>query len=484
MSLSLRARLTFWYGSSVVAVLASGIAAASWAQSHFLLDRMDDELTRAMATLQGVMRTELHEGLTLSGAADEASSEVVAPGRTLVVAAADGRVLRVWGPPVNDSVIRFALSSGQPATLEDPSGSVRVLTRAVEERGEHYTASAIASLTELRAQERGMVEALSLGAAAALFSAVIGGWLIGWQALKPLARMADQAARIDARNPTERLEIQTAADELRQMGEAFNGLLDRLTGAIDQQRQFMADASHELRTPVSVVRTASEVALSRPDRSGMDYRESLSIVREQATRLSKLVDAMFLLSRAEANGVPLTEQYLHLDEAVAESVRAFQVLATERSVSVSLRGDEEVSMVGDDALLRRMIGNLLDNAIRHARHGGHVEVHLRRSATLAVLDVIDDGQGVAPADYARVFERFVRIGNGGGSGLGLPIAKWIAEAHGGALVLTASRPGRTVFTATLPLTRNAQADTATPVPATAARFRAAVARRAETFAPR
>ena len=159
---------------------------------------------------------------------------------------------------------------------------------------------------------------------------------------------------------------------------------------------------------------------------------------------------MFLLSRAEAQGVPLRREYLNLDDILAESVRALRVLANQRNVSVTAAGDQEVGLTGDDALLRQMIGNLLDNAIRHAETGGRVSACLTRSAHSVTLAIANDGPPIAAADQERIFERFVRIGTSNGAGLGLPIARWIAEAHAGALRLDKSAPGCTTFVVTLP----------------------------------
>jgi signal transduction histidine kinase len=301
----------------------------------------------------------------------------------------------------------------------------------------------------------------------ALIVAAVGGWFIGRQTLKPLTRMARQAQHINERNPTERLTAPPVNDELGGLATSFNELLDRLAAALNFQRQFMADASHELRTPVSVVRTATQVTLSQHVRTNEEYRESLAIIGEQATRLSRLVDAMFLLSRAEAHGIPLRPEFLNLDDLVVESVRAVRVLAEQRHVHVTIAGDEEIGLTGDDALLRQMIGNLLDNAIRHAAPRGHVATTLERFDTQATLRITNDGDGIPPDHQSRVFERFVRLGDSEGAGLGLPIARWIAAAHGGTLVLEHSEPGRTTFAVTLPLDPSGDSPrTSGPEPAT------------------
>jgi signal transduction histidine kinase len=450
MTLSIRARLTLWYSTVVVLVLVTGAVVGSLAQSRWALQRLDDDLVRSMATLEGVMRTEFGEGLTLEAAAAEASVEVVVPDRTLALTRSNGGLLAVWGLPSDSAWIAASAAVSGFATIATSAGEARLLRRTVDHGSHRYTAFVVAPLDTLRAQHAEMVRAMALGVLMALIAAAAGGWVIGRQTLRPLSQMAEQVSRIDARDPKERLSATRADDELGVLARSFNGLLDRLVSALHQQRQFMADASHELRTPVSVVRTATQVTLDKPTRSVDEYRESLVIVGEQASRLSKLVDAMFLLSRAEAQGVPLCREFVNLDDIVADSARALRVLADRRGVRVATDGDEEVGFTGDDALLRQMVANLLDNAIRHARSDGAVAAVLERTSERLVLRVTNDGAPIEAADRTRIFERFVRVGASEGAGLGLPIARWIAEAHGGSLLLERSDAAGTTFVAVLP----------------------------------
>jgi signal transduction histidine kinase len=199
------------------------------------------------------------------------------------------------------------------------------------------------------------------------------------------------------------------------------------------------------------MRTTAQVALSNDTRSAEDYRESMTIVAEQSVHLSRLVNAMFLLSRAEARGLPLMPEAVYIDDLVAESARALRVLAREREIAVGAEGDTGVSFVGDETLLRQLIRNLLDNAVRHARSGGAVTASVLRESTGITIRVSDDGDGVPEAQRERIFDRFVRLGSTyAGAGLGLPIARWIAEAHGGTLVLESTGSSGSVFTVTLP----------------------------------
>jgi len=450
MRLSIRTRLTVWYSTVVVAVMVTGAVVGSFAESKLALQRLDVELARSMATLQGVMRTEFSEGMSLEDSAKEASIEVVVPDRTLVLTRADGSILEVWGLPMDRASLPPLDGNDEAATIAGPAGDLRMLSSEVEFAGHRYNAAVIATLAPVRAQTAEMQQAMFAGIVIALIVAAAGGWLIGRQTLRPLTRMAEQARQINEQDPKGRLAAPPVDDELGRLAAAFNGLLDRLASALNLQRQFMADASHELRTPVSVVRTATQVTLASEARSAGEYRESLVIIGEQANRLSRLVDSMFLLSRAEAHGVPLRREFLNLDDILAETARAVRVLAEPRGVMVTTDGEEEVSFTGDDALLRQMMGNLLDNAIRHARTDGRVAAGLERVNGRVVIRITDDGAGVAPADRDRIFDRFVRVGTSDGAGLGLPIARWIAEAHGGTLQLAESRPGCTTFVVTLP----------------------------------
>ena len=451
MTWSIRARLTGWYSLVVVAVLVTSAIAVAVVERRMASERLDDELKRLMMTLDGVMRTEFNEGLSMQESADEASGEVVAPDRVLVLVRPGLELLAMWGlpfprdwrpdieKPVSDTVVvegrRFRRYSHPVAV------------------GEHrYVAAVLAPLEELDEEQAELTAALATGGLLALVVAIVGGWIIGRQTLKPLTAMAGQATAITEHDPTGRLTAPNQGDELGQFAASFNELLDRLAAVLRAQRQFMADASHELRTPVSVVRTTAQVTMARTTRSEDDYRESFAIVAEQSARLARLVDAMFLLSRAEANGLPLMPVPLYLDDLVGDCVRASRILAEERGVTIEVSGSSEQTFSGDDVLLRQMIGNLLDNAIRHARQGGRVAAVITPAPQAVTIAITNDGESIPTDQRERIFERFVRLDpTSKGAGLGLPIARWIAEAHGGSLTLDASGTRETTFVVVLPI---------------------------------
>jgi two-component system, OmpR family, sensor kinase len=464
VSWSIRARLSLSYSALVLAVLATATVVIAGVESRNSLSRLDAELQRLNLTLGAVMLNEFGEGLDLFGAAHEASTEVVTPGRILLIAHEDGSIVRAWGgtlpaswrpdvasltatAPLNATASLDAVASA--VTLN--GANYRMVERRVVAKGQPFLVCVLAPMAPLEEDQRSLFRTLTIGIAAALAVAVLGGLLIGKLVLRPLSAMAAQAAALGERNLTTRLAAPNPRDELGQLASAFNGLLGRLSSVLSSQRQFMADASHQLRTPVSVLRTTADVTLRQPDRLEHEYREAITIVAEQAVRLTKLVDAMFVLSRAEAGGRTLRPEPVYLDEIVADCVRELSVIAAERGVRVAATGDTDVSFVGDDDCLRQLFANLLDNAVAHTREGGLVTADTKVTERQILVRISDQGEGIPAAERERIFERFTRLDrHRPGAGLGLPIARWMAEAHGGTLELDSSSSEGSVFVVTLP----------------------------------
>jgi two-component system, OmpR family, sensor kinase len=223
-----------------------------------------------------------------------------------------------------------------------------------------------------------------------------------------------------------------------------------------------------LRTPAAILRGESEVALSRDARPAEEYRESLRVLHAEAQRLTQIVEDLFTLTRADAGQYPLSPQEFYLDELVADCVHTTRSLAQAKHISLSREPEEELPIRADETLLRRMILNLLDNAIKYTPVGGTIRVACQRSGEEYELTVTDTGPGIPPELQRRVFERFFRADkartrsekDGGGAGLGLSIARWIAEAHQGRLILSRSDANGSTFAAFLP----AKVQVATPTP--------------------
>jgi hypothetical protein len=220
--------------------------------------------------------------------------------------------------------------------------------------------------------------------------------------------MSDAARRIGAENLEQRLPVANPRDELGQLAVTFNELLSRLNAAFAQQRRFMADASHELRTPLSVMNTTAQVTLEKARRDESEYRDAIAIMAEQTRRLACIVEDMFTLARVDAGRRKLHETSFYLDELIAETVRAARVLAVRKGVTVAFAHPAETPYFGDEGLLRQMVLNLLDNAIRHTPAAGTVSLQLGRQDSSHLITVADTGAGIPVEAQPHIFERFYR----------------------------------------------------------------------------
>jgi two-component system OmpR family sensor kinase len=291
----------------------------------------------------------------------------------------------------------------------------------------------------------------------AILLSSLGGYLLARRSLSPVVAMSTQASRIGAENLHERLQAGNPRDELGHLAASFNELLDRLDRSFAEQRRFVADASHELRTPVAILCGEAEVTLGQTQRTEQEYRESLMILREEARRLKHIVEDLFTLARADAGQHPLALTDFYFDEVVGECAKNVRTLASAKDIVVSCEAQGELPIHADEALIRRMVVNLLDNAIKYTAPGGKVSLSCAADNGLYRLRIEDSGRGI-PADLqSRIFERFFREDKArsrresdGGAGLGLAIASWIASAHGGKIELTQSSAKGSVFTVFLP----------------------------------
>ncbi len=293
------------------------------------------------------------------------------------------------------------------------------------------------------------------------------GYFLARKSLAPVVVMSEKAAHMGAQNLNERLPVLNPRDELGHLASTFNDLLERLNRSFEQQRRFMADASHELRSPVSIIRGEAEVALSRA-RTPEEYRGSLAIALDEARRLSQIVDDLFTLARADAGQYPLRPRDFYLEELAVECVRAVRCMAAARGITLRYEPDGEMPIHGDEALVQRLMMNLLDNAIKYTPEGGKINVACQRAGSEYSLTVQDSGPGILAEAREKIFERFFRLDPARtqdrralgtaetaapattGAGLGLAIARWIAEAHHGRLVLVHSDASGSTFAAFLP----------------------------------
>jgi signal transduction histidine kinase len=278
-------------------------------------------------------------------------------------------------------------------------------------------------------------------------------WFVG-RSLLPVERIRRQVAAIGARRLDERVPVPAADDEIRRLAITMNAMLDRLEAASNAQRRFVADASHELRSPLATLRAAVDVSVE--DAGATSWRELSPGMRAEVDRMSRLVDDLLLLAKVDEHGLSLDRGDVDLDDVVESEARRVRDLG---AVAVSA-ATQPVRVTGDAAKLAQVVRNLSDNAVRHAN--GAVRFELALEDGVAVLHVDDDGPGVPAADRDRVFDRFVRLDpsrgrESGGSGLGLAITREIALAHAGRVEAGESPLGGARFTVVLPAAGSAGA---------------------------
>jgi signal transduction histidine kinase len=267
--------------------------------------------------------------------------------------------------------------------------------------------------------------------------AIVAGWLIAGRVLAPIKRMTQAATTITDERLDERVALEGPHDELRELGETLDAMLDRLQASLDAQRRFVANASHELRSPLTVIRTETEVTLADPDASAAEFREMARIVLEATDRTEALLDGLMVLARSQ-RGLLRSDP---VDVCAVARRAAAGGMAAARAAGVRIEVEAEgiATVPGDDSLLERLAANLVDNAVRYNAPGGWVVV---RAGAGPAIEVENSGPVVPPEAVERLtqpFERLDRARESRGTGLGLSIVRAVAEAHGGTLEI-AARP--------------------------------------------
>lgn len=285
--------------------------------------------------------------------------------------------------------------------------------------------------------------------------ALAGGWWLMHKSLAPVAGLAKAAGKITAQNLNDRLPRTANGDELDQLAEVFNGMLSRLDDSFNRIREFTLHASHELKTPLTILCGEAETKMQDASLTAAD-REYHANQLDELRRISRIVDSLTLLAKADAGMVPLAMSPLRLDELFRDSFADAQILAEPHGVKVELTACEETTVSGDRHRLRQLLLNLVDNAIKYNTSGGCVIMALQKKAGKAEFTIANSGPGIPMEVLPRVFDRFFRgdpahSDTVDGSGLGLSIAQWIVSAHGGNIQIASEPNARTMVTVRLPL---------------------------------
>ncbi|CAN5433911.1 ATP-binding protein [soil metagenome] len=300
--------------------------------------------------------------------------------------------------------------------------------------------------------------ALLLGFPVVVLVSLVGGYFFAGRVLAPIRAMANKAQEITADKLSERLHIHDADDEFGHLARVFNETFGRLEDSFDRMRRFTADASHELRTPLTVIRSVGENALQH-SHDPARHADSIGSMLEETDRLVRLLDDLLLLTRAESGKLPLQVEEFDVAELALDVVNCLRVLAEEKQQELNFVVQDAPRARGDQATIRQALINLLANAIRYTPEHGRITVKaLRTIQGDSIIEVADNGPGIAPEHQLRIFDRFYRIDAGrsrdtGGAGLGLAIARWAIEINGGTIALESTEAGGSIFRICLPAKR-------------------------------
>jgi two-component system, OmpR family, sensor kinase len=459
-TLSIRTRLTVWYATSVLLVFLVFAFVLRTTVRAALRAEFTAGVTSTADAIRSFFRIEQLEYRDVNATIAHIASDVVFSDRVVEFVAPGGDVVYRAGPVAARG--RAGVRDGNAGALLSPP--VQLIALPLDTLlARRWVVRVYASAASLERSLSLIDSWLAVGIPVGFAIAGGVGWWLAGRGLRPVAAMADAAQRMaDGRSgdvpqaswpDARRLPIDNPTDELGRLGSRFNAVLEQMDAVLVQQRRFLADAAHELRTPVARMLGSVDLAMLDPHDAPVQAA-ALTRVRADLNRTARLVDELLQLARADASD-EVHLQHAYLDDVVVDAVHAWRPIAEQKSVTLILQTFDETPAQLDTIFFERLVGILLDNAIRYTPLRGEVRVAVSVVAGQPLVTVSDTGIGITADDRARVFERFFRGASAramspDGSGLGLPIARWIAHAHQASLELTARPGGGTIASVTLP----------------------------------
>lgn len=451
---SIGTRLTVWYSLVLLAGLTLFSGGLWLAVSHSLKASLDETLTEHANGVMTVLQSEARPERPKHLQKELAEYAAATPG---------GNLMDVEDPQGQHIIASKTVALGAPGpasafrTQIQPSGRYRTFTATASVKGARYRILVATPMDATDATLRRVRMLLLWSMPSVLLLASLGGYWISRRALAPVDEITRAARLIGIQSLSERLTVPATGDEIQRLSETWNGMLGRLEGAVKRLSQFTADASHELRTPIALIRATAELTLRR-ERSPETYREALRQVVLESEKTTRLVEDLLILARADAGLPSLPLERMELTPLVRDICRQGQVLAEARQLEISAEiPDEPVFVEANDPALRRMLLLLLDNAVKYTPSGGRITLSVNGGPGGAMVSVRDTGIGIPETALPRVFERFYRVDesrsrDAGGTGLGLSIAKWIADRHHASLEAESVVGEGSVFRIRFPLT--------------------------------
>ena len=447
--LPIRVRLTLAFALAVVGVLATACGFVFVQVRSDMNDAIDGALQTRMTAAISLLDRGAALGFSdagLLGERDESLAQLLRP---------DGRMAFALGavhvPALNGADLRRATRGRIVVERRLPGfdDTARIFAQPAPGRGGRLVVAVGESLTDRNEALSALVRAFVVAGSIAVVLASLVGYALATVGLRPVETMRRRAAAISLSGEPERLPLGPARDEIRRLGETLNEMLDRLRRSFERERRFVADASHELRSPIAVIKTELEGVL-RSGGLGGEQREALVAAVEECDRLAALAEDLLVLARSADGRLPMRPEPLPVAGLLEGARHRFVDRAAERGRAIRVEAPADLVVMADELRMRQALANLVDNAIRHG--DGDIDLRARAAPDGVEIDVTDQGAGFGPDIAARAFERFTRASesrSGDGAGLGLAIVLAIAAGHGGGAVIVEG-PGGTTVRLTLP----------------------------------
>jgi heavy metal sensor kinase len=452
----IRVRLTLLNALILLAVFAVTGGATWFAVRDSVHDTVDDELRGRIQAIWTELVGELDGGPPAKLRSRLADRGAIAPGTPFRAATAGEWVYSSpgsegWGDAVPNAGPLSNEDEGRTASVD--GRPVRLLAAQLATRDRMWIVEAGLPVTEFYEALSQLAWLILLGSPIAILVAAGAGYWMSRRALEPVAEITAAARSIGADNLSQRLPLRGVEDELDRLSQTLNETFGRLEQAFRRITEFTADASHELRTPVAIIRTAAEVARQRP-RTESEYVQTLDAIVKESERVSLLIDDLLLLAREDAGVAKSANEPIDLADVVRDACEEGRVLAGAAGLSFVADVPASCPMSGDPEGLRRLFVILLDNAVKYTPSGGTVTVKMTCAGAEAGIEIHDTGVGIQPSARRHIFERFYRVDSdrsrkSGGAGLGLSIAQAIVARHSGSIVVEGPPQGGSVFRVTL-----------------------------------
>src|SRR6516225_3619579 len=452
-AIPIRTRLTVWYFLIVAAALVGFAVFALVVMRQSIYTTVDEQLEDRAHALQSLVAGSGGEGIT-----DEIREHAELQSGSELLQVSDGSGHFLYRSPVMErlGVPGAKANQHQLESAEYNELPLRVLSTTVTVGGRQFIVQVAESMDDyLEALER-FRTAMLIGIPVLLVIATAGGYWISTRALHPVDQITHAAQMINPQDLSQRVTVPQTGDELQRMADTLNQMLQRIESAVARIAQFTADASHELRTPVALIRTRAEVTLAKP-RNSDQYRDALKEVLAESERTTALIENLMTLARADTGSETLNFNRTDIGDIAREVSTQAQTLSDAKQLHWSVAiPDAAIWVRGDANALRRLLLILVDNAVKYTPPAGSISLALQRNGSHAEIRVRDNGIGISADDLPHIFDRFYRADKArsrelGGTGLGLSIGRWIANAHGGDIQVETSTPNGTTFVVRLPI---------------------------------